>query len=177
MLNDGAYRKIFIEKNLLNEECALIFRIYFQLFEYKKLCEIKSDKEFLDKTCDYFIENNEGKVGNYKLIFILFYFISFKKGDTILQTIKLFDFSSENIYKVNKIIDGKLSKITPTFYSKICPGTGLVLFLIKDVFEYTALSVVDKKTPIQRIYNFFNYNIQIINSKQNRIENYLKKYE
>jgi hypothetical protein len=109
------------------------------------------------------------------VIFNLFFLLIL--GDTILQTIKSFDFSSENIYKINKIIDGKLSKITPTYYSKICPGTGLVLFLIKDVMEYSALLVVDKKTPIQRIYNFYNYNIDIINSKQYRIENYLKKNE
>jgi hypothetical protein len=65
MLNDGAYRKLFIEKNLTNIECALIYRIYFQLFDYGKLCEVRNDKEFLEKTCDYFIENNEGKVGNF----------------------------------------------------------------------------------------------------------------
>ena len=72
-----------------------------------------------------------------------------------------------------KFIGNHINKITPTYYSKICPATGLLMFLLKDSIEYAGVSIVEKKTPIQRIYNNYNYNIEIFNSKVERIYYYL----
>jgi hypothetical protein len=159
MLNEDNYRKILIEKKLNNEECALAYRIFFQFLLDEKLNELKSNKEFLDKVCDYFTTNNDGKV-----------------GDLILNSVKLMDFSSENVYKINKMISGNLNKFTPAYFSKICSATGLFIFLLKDAIEYSSISIIEKKTPIQKIYNSYNYNLDIIHSKQYRLETYLKRY-
>lgn len=94
----------------------------------------------------------------------------------ILASVKIFDFSSENVYKINKFVGNHITKITPTYYSKICPATGLLIFLLKDAIEYAGVSIVEKKTPIHRIYNNYNYNIDIFNSKIERLNFYLMKY-
>jgi hypothetical protein len=159
MLNDDNYRNTFIEKKLNNEECILAYKLFFQLLPYEELNKTNSDKEYLNKVCDYFINNNQGKV-----------------GDFILNSIKLLDFSSENVYKINKIISGNLNKITPAYFSKICGATGLIIFLLKDAIEYCGVSIIEKKTPIQKIYNYYNYNLDIIHSKEYKIETYLKRY-
>ncbi len=88
----------------------------------------------------------------------------------------MFDFSSENVYKINKLLGNNVNKITPNFCSKICAATGLLMFLLKDAIEYAGVSIIEKKTPIQRIYNNYNYNIDIFNSKIERLNFYLMKY-
>ena len=58
---------------------------------------------------------------------------------------KNFDFSEENLVKITKIIGNREKKITPTFYSKTCGTTGLIIFLVKDAMEYAGI-IIDKKT-------------------------------
>ena len=94
----------------------------------------------------------------------------------IINEIKKLDFTSENIFKLNKLIGDNIHKITPTYFSKLCGTTGLLLFLLKDCLEYAGISIVDKKTPIQRIYNNYEYNLETCNSKIQKINNYLTKY-
>jgi len=88
----------------------------------------------------------------------------------------LFDFSSENVYKISKIVNGHIHKITPTYFSKICAGTGLLLFLLKDSIEFAGISIIDKRTPIQRIYNNYCYNLDIYNSKIYKLNNDLSRF-
>ncbi len=74
------------------------------------------------------------------------------------------------------MIGSNINKISPAYFSKICGTTGLILFLLKDVMEYSGITIVDKKTPIQRIYNNYNYLLDILNSKIYRLNYYLTKY-
>jgi len=119
-------------------------------------------------------------VVNYiRLLYDYLYILKFTAkylADVILASVKMFDFSSENVYKLNKMANGNIHKITPTYYSKICPATGLIMFLLKDAIEYSGVSIVEKKTPIQRIYNNFNYNMEIFNCKMYRLNSYLSKF-
>lgn len=100
----------------------------------------------------------------------------------MLSTVKDFDFSSENLYKIIKLFEKEINKINPTYYSKICSTTSLFIFLLKDALEYSGIIIVEKKSQLQKIYNNYNYfldNIEIKLSKLDfqiaDIENDLKK--
>lgn len=93
-----------------------------------------------------------------------------------MSNIKIFDFSSENIYKLSKMVGNNLNKITPSYFSKICGTTGLIMFLLKDCMEYSGINIVEKKTSLQKIFNNLIYNTEVYNSKINRLSDYLEKY-
>ena len=96
-------------------------------------------------------------------------------GDFINNSIKKFDFSDENIYKSLKIIGHREKKITPTFYSKTCGTTGLIIFLIKDTMEYAGL-IVDKKTLPARLYRLNNYLLSKSKLKLDKLDLFEKKF-
>ena len=50
-----------------------------------------------------------------KLVFNRFY-----KGDIINNSIKDFDFTENNIYKISRIVSNNEKHITPNYYSKTC---------------------------------------------------------
>jgi hypothetical protein len=57
----------------------------------------------------------------------------------------------------------------PSFYSKICSTTGIVIFLIKDTLEYIGLVSTDKKTApgankLNKLYS------AIIEQSKNKID-------
>ena len=63
MLNEACYKKTFIDKNLQSEEIILIYRIYFRLSNNEEILNIKDNNKFFEKTCEYFINGPEGKIG------------------------------------------------------------------------------------------------------------------
>ena len=88
-----------------------------------------------------------------------------KLGDYVISTIKEFDLTSENIFKIQKFYEKDLTKINPTYFSKICSTTSLFIFLIKDALEYSGAVIIDKKTPIPKIYKNFVYSLEILDVK------------
>lgn len=177
MLNDTNYQKAFVDKTISNEEIIFVYRVYFQLLDNQQLLQIVDNQEFFNKVCDYFIEKSNGKIGKRPICqFIYFVYILKCLGNQIFKDVKMFDFSSENVYKLNRIIGNNTNKISPSYYSKLCGTTGLLLFLLKDCIEYSGINILEKKTPIQKIYNNYNYNIDIHNSKLYKLNFYLTKY-
>ena len=90
-----------------------------------------------------------------KLVFNRFY-----KGDIINNSIKDFDFTENNIYKISRIVSNKEKHITPNYYSKTCKTTGLLIFILKDALEYIGI-LSDKKTHpslLYRLYKLFYKN-------------------
>jgi hypothetical protein len=87
----------------------------------------------------------------------------------------MFDFSEENLLKLSKIIGNREKKITPTFYSKTCGTTGLIIFLIKDALEYSGI-IIDKKTLPSRIYKSYNYLLSKAKQKLDRMDDFEKKF-
>jgi len=61
--------------------------------------------------------------------------------------------------KLNNLCEGKTNKITPVYYSKLCPTTGLFVFIVKDALEYIGI-LEDKKTLPSKIYKKLNYLIE-----------------
>ena len=72
---------------------------------------------------------------------------------------KDFDLSEENIYRILKIIGNREKKIAPTFYSRTCGTTGLVIFLVKDTLEYCGI-LGDKKNSLAKIYKITMYLVE-----------------
>jgi hypothetical protein len=89
--------------------------------------------------------------------------------------VKAFDFSEENLWKITKIIGNREKKITPTFYSKTCGTTGLIIFLIKDAMEYAGI-IIDKKTLPARTYKTYIYLLSKAKQKLDRMDDFEKKF-
>ncbi len=84
-----------------------------------------------------------------------------------------FDFSEQNIYKLNRLVEKNSHKIAPAHFSKICATTGLFIFLIKDALEYAGV-INDKKTPAGRVYHNLIFEIEMEQLKVKRLSNLLE---
>ena len=154
LLNDDSYNKIFkkvyLEPPL--DEIILIYRIIFQLIDKEELCKITNDDKFWEKTRNYILENNQDKMGTF-----------------LREYISEFDFTSQNIYKLKKLVYGKLDKLKPLYLENICKTTGLIAFIIKDSFEYCGIIQNDKKTMPSIMINYLEY----LQNNISRVKEYL----
>lgn len=159
LLNDETYNKLFHHLELKPPmiEIIFIFRVLVQLLDNKELCSISDDKEFWKRVCAYILENNNNKTGAY-----------------FIQLIDDFVFTSENIDIIKRLCWGKLNNLKPTYYSKICGTTSLIIFLLKDALEYCGVISNDKKNVPGIAYNSLCY-LKTIEEKVNKYIEYLKK--
>ena len=119
---------------------------------------IKDEKLFWIEACEYILNNNNGKTGEF-----------FK------ESINNFDFSIKNIYEIKKIINGNLDKIKPNVFSKICGTTGLLIFLIKDTLEYIGIMHNLKKNAPSIMLKYLEY-IEEIQKNIEKYINIIKKF-
>lgn len=164
LLNEALYNKLFFNTTLPSQDIIMPYRVYFQLLNHNN-SSIKDDVEFWENCCKYFKEESNGKAGTLFLIL----------GDFINNSVKNFVFSDENFYKIVKIIGNREKRITPTYYSKICGTTGLIIFLIKDTMEYAGI-ILDKKTFPASTYRLYNFILSKSKQKLHRLEDFKKKF-
>ena len=159
LLNDDRYNSIFKTKELNPplDDIIFIYRLFFKLLKDNNLATINDDQLFWMEASDYILNNNNGKTGEF-----------FK------EAIKNFDFSAKNIYELKKIVKDQADKIKPQTYSKICSTTGLIVFLIKDTFEFIGIINNTKKNVPSLLLKYLEY-IKDIQSKTEEYINYLKK--
>ena len=147
LLNEPVINRLFNEVNKIpNSDILLVYKIFFQLIQYKNIInqpffnfnenynenekENENNKKiFWEKTCNFFAIENNGKTGD--LI------------EKIVNQNKLI-LDNKNLYKIIHIINGNIGKIIPSYFTKTCGTTGLVVFFIKDILDYTGISN-DKK--------------------------------
>lgn len=141
LLNEPIINRLFNEINKIpNSDILLVYKIFFQFIKYKNIIDQpffnfteneseKNKKIFWEKTCNFFAIENNGKTGD--LI------------EKIVNENKLF-LDNKNLYKIIHIINGNIGKIIPSYFTKTCGTTGLVVFFIKDILDYTGISN-DKK--------------------------------
>lgn len=159
LLNDETYNKLFhnsVLKPPLNE-IVFVYRVVFQLLDNKELCSTEDDKEFWRKACAYILENNNNKTGTF-----------------FIQLIDDFIFTNENIDIVKRLCWGRLSNLKPTYYSKICGTTSLIIFLLKDALEYCGVIQNDKKNVPGIVYNSLCF-LKGVEERMNKYIDYLKK--
>ena len=155
LLNDDTYNKVFRKKELDPplDKIILVYRIFFKLLKDNTICKIHDDKLFWLEASEYILNNNNGKT-----------------GDFFKESINNFDFSSKNIYEIKKIAYGHLDKIKPSVYSKICSTTGLIIFLIKDAFEFIGIL----NNSIKNIPSLLLKYLEYIKDIESKIENYIE---
>ena len=149
--------KIFHEKNLTSEQenIIIIYRIFFQLIKQSEISNIKNNKEFWIKCCNYINENGKDKTGDF-----------FKDSSNN------FDFSAENIFKIKKMIEGNENKITiQNYYSSFCGTTALVAFLIRDVLEFIGVLKNEKKNDENYLYR----NLEYLDYVYVKVSDYIKR--
>jgi hypothetical protein len=157
LLNETLYLKIFTEGPFPQDDIILTYRIFFQLLNLKEYTCVKDKMEFWKVTCEYFIKENNSKLGT-----------------KIQNLVKNIDFSSQNVYRLIKLLGNNLPKITPNYFSKLCGTTGLFIFLIKDALEYAGI-VVDKKTSPCRLFNNYTFIIESLQIKKERLKSIQSK--
>ena len=142
LLNNDLYSKLFkkpiLEKNA--EELCVIYRVLLALFGEYKIATILGDQLFWIKCTEYLINNSNGKIGTF-----------------IVDKFKDITFEHKKIFLLNKILVGIKKNINPTYYSKICGTTGLLIFIIKDALEYCGVIINEKKTQPARIIDNLMY--------------------
>lgn len=150
MLKEEKYKLLFQNNKNPEDDIILIYRIFAQVNRKQKdLTNIKDKELFWNSICDYFIKEGE-------------------LAKLVEQSTTSPDFSDENIYKIAQIANENLSIITPTYYSKKCPTTGLFVFLIKDFLEYAGI-IPPKKKVIARLYKNLLYRVTHIQEQINKL--------
>ena len=142
LLNNDKYNQLF-KKTVLDQnqkEIVVIYRLLFRLLNEREISEIEDDSAFWLRICEYFNEKGIDKIGSF-----------------LIQAAQHFNFDDRNVYFLNKLIVKRKSKINPSYYSKLCSSTGLVMFLIKDSLEYCGVMFSEKRTPHNRLVNNLIY--------------------
>ena len=154
LLDEEKYRDLFSNNKIPSNDIILVYKILYQLSNEKSEILKKDDKSFWE-----FVKNDMNK--------------QIKLGEYVKNLFKNFNFSNENVQKIKEMTEGSIDKLTPTYYSKLCPTTGLFIFFIKDVLEYIGI-IIDKKTCASRIYKNLEYNLSFYKEKETKIEKLLK---
>jgi hypothetical protein len=152
--------KLFTNTIIPNDDILLVYRVYFQLSN-NEIVGYKSSGDFWKACCSYFkkVEN----IGKRK----------FKIGNTIIESISVFDFSSINVNKIFRLVEDKLHVFTPGYFSSICGTTGILIFLIRDCLEYCGI-INDKVIYPSRLYLNCLYEQELIRVQKRRINLMLK---
>lgn len=108
-----------------NDNVIKIYQILMQLTNKQEILSYMNNKElFWEKVCNYFNINAKGQFGTF-----------------IMNLIEHFDYSKENRMKVVKISSQYLHLFTPSYFTKICSTTALLVFALKDVMEYIGINI------------------------------------
>ena len=118
---------------------------------------IKDNDQFWSKISVYFTENAHDELGK-----------------LVESEFKEVDLSNENICKIIDMCKPYQSILTPTYYSKNCPTTGLFVFLVKETLEYIG-AINEKKTQPGRLYRNLEYRLNSLKEKKEKINAFIEK--
>ena len=117
------------------EEVIWSFRLFFRLTGK----DLSQDPNEAWHECQEFLRTARDKELNKKSV-----------DKVVLDVISSFEFTNENIDKIEEFIKGKENFLQPQFYTELCPMTGLFMFAIREASIYAG--VVKGKIPIWRQY-------------------------
>ena len=139
LFNGESYNKLFkiVLLDSQMKEIIIIYRILFRFLNEEAIATIENDNKFWLKCCEFLHKKGEENgIGSY-----------------LLSAANDFNFDDRNIFLISSLIAKKQVILAPSYYSKICPSTGLIMFLIKDSLEYCGIIYSDKRTPYKRMLN------------------------
>jgi len=161
LLNDELYNKIFKIDELSGKLCEIlnIYKLLCQLLKKDDLLKINDKNKFWNEIC-FWLYNDKRELGNF-----------------LYEKSKEFVFDDENIDKIEKMIKSYKNTIYPSYYSKICGTTGLIVFILKDALEYAGIFYNEKKTPIKRVFHNLEKQMNKIAKLKEFIERLKVNYE
>ena len=161
LLNNNKYSKIFrcpvLDNNL--SPIYIAYRILFIFLNEVDIAKISDDKLFWIKCTEYL--NSKSQNG--------------KIGDFIMNKFENYNCDCKTVYYIEQILKGKKDNISPSYFSKICGSTGLLIFLIKELMEYCGVIISTKKTQLSRIYKnlkFFKSIVDMLSEFNKTLENF-----
>ena len=147
LLDQELYMKVFTtyEVNDSIKEINYIYKIFYQLILEEDFVNIKNDFLFWKKNCEYIIKESNARIGSF-----------------LVSQVQYFCFSSNNVYKLKQLIRPIKHKILPSYFSRLCGTTSLIIFLLKDALEYCGVLINENKShPKHRVDNL-TYEKEII---------------
>lgn len=159
LLNDPFYLQIFnsFTPTPLNDY-LIIYRLLFQFLNHRHpFHKIQDSTKFWLKIGTFFIRNSNEKLGN-----------------LLRYEFRHLNLSDENIQTIIKMSEPYTDILTPTYYSKECPTTGLFAFLIKEALEYIG-AINTENTQPSRLYRNIQYRISIEQSKIDAVDLFIKR--
>jgi hypothetical protein len=169
LLNEQMYQNVFKKnKNMAhndndkdyeipNEQVILAYRIFLFYLNKTEIALKKNKHDFWREVCNFFLNQTGGKIGEF-----------------VQSSINSFNFSTDNIYKISKVIGNDTSKLTSNTFTDYCATTGLLFFLLKDALEYSGI-IVDKKTPLATLMNLLEYKVDKFTTLKNTLGKVLNK--
>ena len=130
LLNKINVIETFHDKYVIPEDTILVYRILFQAANLSESSFLSANQDFNKIVRKYFLENKIDSLG-----------ISYDKlGDQLKLLVPKFDFSADNIQKLNEIMEKSNTKlINSSIIGKIDKIAGLISFFIKDVLLFSGL--------------------------------------
>lgn len=158
LLNKSYYIELFrLRTPIPKNKILLVYIIFMSIVKNYRIDifnSINNKEKFWNKLCEFFVrESVDGE-----------YF-----GDLIkFLLIKQSDFSLENILNLKQLVKSHLNILFPVNYSKESPTTGIFVYLIRELLEFTGVIESDKTSPYHKstLYNFY---INNLNNKINKL--------
>ena len=157
LLSERLYVRIF-QTNVkylkqLNQ-IAYIYRIFCLLIKKDDLAYISRNVEFWKQFSQFVLNSGSTSLSAF-----------------FVDNTKNMKFEENILYKINKLYGPFDSSFGSAKFNSICPTTGLVSFLIKDIFEYTGIIVDKKRTPPGMIMKNLEYQKGVLQ----KIDDYISK--
>ena len=157
LLSERIYVRIF-QTNVkylkqLNQ-IAYIYRIFCLLIKKDDLAYISSNVEFWKQFSQFVLNSGSTSLSAF-----------------FVDNTKNMKFEENILYKINKLYGPFDSSFGSAKFNSICPTTGLVSFLLKDIFEYTGIIVDKKRTPPGMIMKNLEYQKGVLQ----KIDDYISK--
>ena len=161
LLNEEIFCRLFFEDKTPNKDVILVYKVYFQLINYKEITNLykNNSEDIIWDKCRIYFRNNFGKISEILL-------------NNIVEK-KIF-LTGENLYKIFKLIENDVNKFCSGYYSKLCGTTGLFIFYIKDILDFLGFSNEKKFQNnlyccLYEIIGYIDSKINILNSFSSKI--------
>ena len=160
LLNEEIFCRLFFEDKIPNKDVILVYKVYFQLINYKEITNLYNNNsdDIIWEKCLIYFRNNYGKISEILMNNI--------EAEKILL-------NGENLYKIYKLTENNITKFCSGYFSKLCGTTGLFIFYIKDILDFLGLSNV--KNFQNNLYCSLNEIISYIDSKINILNSFSLK--
>jgi len=160
LLDEDIFSRLFLENKTPKKDILLVYKIYFQLINYKEIINNNvdiSDNIFWEKCRNYFMEY-KGKISDLLIDNI-------KEKKLILTDI--------NLYKIYKLFEQNDSKLSSAYFSKLCGTTSLFIFYIRDILDFLGFSNEIKYQ--KNSYYSFCENIKYLDNNIKKLNSFCSK--